>query len=373
MNDLEKELTADAQNIALLNQGSPHNIRRYLRDYLEGENDQKASLFLTTIVISQGLTFLITENPTWPSAVLLNLSVAIYISVLYAIFFVYNFLINFLVERVLSFIGRPNIFVEFGKFFLTMLTAGQYQYYFIYEPIFGYSRNLNLSIVIVTTALYSAVASAIYYRFRQIKDIALKSKVAQAETQYSMLESQMQPHFLFNSLNVLSELIYVDPDLANTMTQQLADLYREILNNSKEKFSTLESEISILKKYVEIQKIRFGDRINFSVEVSPAFLNIKIPSLILQTLVENAIKHGISPKKEGGEIKLTVNKQGKVFEVIISNTGAPYKENTASKRSTGLQNTQNRLQLTYGKMSHFQIYSENNMTFVKFNITGRTK
>jgi sensor histidine kinase YesM len=216
------------------------------------------------------------------------------------------------------------------------------------------------------------VAATIFYRFRLLKATALQSKVAQAEAQYSILESQMQPHFLFNSLNVLSELIYVDPDQATAMTQQLADLYREILNNSKTKFSTLESEISILKKYIEIQKIRFGDRIRFNDNVSPAFYNLQLPSLMLQTLVENAIKHGISPKKDGGEINLSVQKKDGLFEVCISNTGALYKGHKESKRSTGLQNTKNRLELTYGKKSAFSIYSDNEKTYVKFSITGRT-
>jgi sensor histidine kinase YesM len=373
MDDLEKLLATEASTTPPISASNNAPLRQHLRSLLDKDLDQRLPLFLTSVVISQGLTYLITENPHWPAPITLNLSVAIYIAVLYAFFFVYDISINFFNEKVLGIGGRPNILVEFCKFFLTLFSAGHYQYYFIYEPVFDYSRPSSLSIILMTTALYSAVAAAIYYRFRQMKDIALKSKVAQAETQYSMLESQMQPHFLFNSLNVLSELIYVDPDLANSMTQKLADLYREILHNSKAKFSTLESEISILNKYVEIQKIRFGERIEFNVDVSPAFLNIKIPSLILQTLVENAIKHGISPKKEGGVIELSVRKKGSQFEVCISNTGAPYTGHQASSRSTGLENTKHRLELTYGQMSAFQIYSENNRTYVKFNITGRTK
>jgi sensor histidine kinase YesM len=123
---------------------------------------------------------------------------------------------------------------------------------------------------------------------------------------------------------------------------------------------------------VEIQKIRFGDRIDFSVNVSPAFYNLQIPSLMLQTLVENAIKHGISPKQEGGEISLSVTKQGNMFEVCISNTGNLYKGHQDSKRSTGLQNTKNRLELAYGSKNSFRIYSDDKRTYVKFFITGRT-
>lgn len=338
------------------------------------DTDAKQKVILVGIACLFGpiLTFLMLQNPQWSIPTKLNLSVVVYISSLYIFFTVYDYLVAQSLRLIFGGKTRPSILVEFVKFFLTLLTTGIYQYTFIYEPVLHYQRPQNLSIIFVTTALYSMVAAAIFYRFRQMKDIALKSKVAQAEAQYSILESQMQPHFLFNSLNVLSELIYVDPDQAAAMTQKLADLYREILNNSKTKFSTLESEISILTKYVEIQKIRFGDRIHFTSDVSPAFYNLQIPSLMLQTLVENAIKHGISPKQQGGEINLSVEKKGNMFEICISNTGALYKGHKESKRSTGLQNTRNRLELTYGSKNSFRIYSDENRTYVKFSITGRT-
>lgn len=338
----------------------------------EDEKGQHLVLFATALFFGPILNFILLMNPQWPISTKLFLSVMIYISSLYIFFQFYDRLVNFFVTSILNLNSKPNLFVEFIKFFFNLLTASIYQYIFVFEPVLGYARPTNFSVALVTTALYAGVAAAIFYRFRQMKDIALKSKVAQAEAQYSLLESQMQPHFLFNSLNVLSELIYVDPDMAAAMTQKMADLYREILNNSKNNFSTLESEISILKKYIEIQKIRFGDRIRFNVDVSPAFYNLQIPSLMLQTLVENAIKHGISPKTEGGDIELVVTKLGPLFEVCISNTGALYKGHQESKRSTGLQNTKNRLDLTYGNKHDFKIYSDDKRTYVKFLITGRT-
>ncbi len=369
---LENSLTAEAlkQN-PLLPEEFVKVPKRGLSSFIENEKWQQIVLFLTAVAFGPVLTFILLNSPEWPISTKLNLTVVIYISVLFIIFSLIDKIVNFTIKNFFSIKTRTNIIVEFLKFFSTLLLGGQYQYTFIYEPLFHYPRQANLTIIFVTTALYSAVAAAIYYRFRQMKDIALKSKVAEAEAQYSLLESQMQPHFLFNSLNVLSELIYVEPDLAHAMTQKLADLYREILNNSKNKFSTLESEISILRKYIEIQKIRFGDRIQFKVDVSPAYYNLQIPSLMLQTLVENAIKHGLSPKKEGGEINLSVKKKASLFEVCISNTGSLYKGHSDSKKSTGLQNTRNRLDLTYGSKHAFEIFADDNKTYVQFNITGR--
>ncbi len=340
--------------------------------FFDDEKTEKATLLTTALILGPGMIFLLHQNPFWPATLQTQLTIVVYLSSLFLFFNFFEILLTQVAKLALGQKPAPNFVLEYIKFFLTFVTTSFMMYAMIYIPIFHYNPQLSLGMFITPPSIYSFIAAAIFHRFKQMKDIALKSKVAQAEAQYSLLESQMQPHFLFNSLNVLSELIYVDPDLANSMAQKMADLYREILNNSKNNFSTLESEISILQKYIEIQKIRFGDRIDFSADVSPAFYNLQIPSLMLQTLVENAIKHGISPKKEGGKINLSVHKKNNMFEVCISNTGALYKGHQNSKKSTGLQNTQNRLDLAYGKKNAFQIFSDNRKTYVKFFITGRT-
>lgn len=267
---------------------------------------------------------------------------------------------------------------EFVKIFFALFIAGIINFHFISRPIFRVSFDPNYLFVILVFTIPSTVIARIMMELHQAKEIAVQSKLAQAEAQYNLLETQMQPHFLFNSLNVLSELIYVDPNLASSMTQQLADLYREILKNSKNKFSTLGSEISILKKYIQIQKIRFGDRIQFRTSVSPDFEEIKVPSLILQTLVENAVKHGISPKQEGGEIELFVQKKGAFYEICIANTGELYDKTKLSigkkaTQGTGLQNTKNRLDLFYGSSHGFEMYSDGKKTYVKFQVRGENR
>lgn len=368
----EKSLTTEALRTVSTGEMGPFNLKQKVLRMVEEERYLYVILLGVAVLFGPILTWLLLNSPEWPISTKLNLSVVIYVSILYIVFVLTHLMVSYFYKLILRTTARTHFFVEFFKFFITFILGGQYQYSFIYEPLFHYQRPSNLSIIFVSTALYSAIGAAVFYRFRQIKDIALKSKVAEAEAQYSLLESQMQPHFLFNSLNVLSELIYVEPDMAHDMTQKLADLYREVLTNSKNKFSTLESEISIIRKYIEIQKIRFGDRIHFQVDISPAYYNLQIPSLMLQTLVENAIKHGISPKKEGGQINLSVKKNGGLFEVCVSNTGALYRGHSESKKSTGLQNTRNRLDLTYGNKHQFEIYADQNKTYVKFNITGRS-
>ena len=266
--------------------------------------------------------------------------------------------------------NRPRFFVEFLKFFVSILTADRYQDIFVYEPLFHYPRTHNLSVVFITTALYSAGAAAIFYRFIQMRAFALKSKVAQTEAQYSLLESQMQPHFLFNSLNVLSELIYMDRDMASSMIHKMANLYREILNNSKARFSSLESEISILRKYIELQKIRFSHRLRFHVDVSPALFQSSDSKPYITNSCGKRHQTRNFPKKEGGEISLQVKKTEALFKICISNTGRLYKEHERSRGGTGLQNTKNRLELLYGPKHFFKIYSDDKRTYVEFLITG---
>lgn len=266
---------------------------------------------------------------------------------------------------------RSKFFFEFLKIVVAFFIAGFINFNFISKPIFGQNFDPNYLFIILIFSLPSAAIALIISELRQVKEIAFQLRIAQAEAQYNLLETQMQPHFLFNSLNVLSELIYVDPDLASSMTQKLADLYREILTNSKRKFSDLGSEISILEKYIEIQKIRFGSRVRFHLKVPPQHRKIMVPSLILQTLVENAIKHGISPSQAGGDITLSSHEAAhESIQLKISNTGKLYDPQNASKsKGTGLQNTKNRLDLIYGAQHSFQIENkEDRQTLVQFSI-----
>ncbi len=266
--------------------------------------------------------------------------------------------------------------LEFVKLFLAFFVATNAQFYLIARPILYQNYDINYLFVTLSVSIPAAVIARLIFEMRQAKEIALQSRLAQAEAQYNLLETQMQPHFLFNSLNVLSELIYVDPDLACSVTQQLADLYREILSNSKSNFSNLGSEISILKKYIQIQKIRFGERIRFKSEIGAEYFEVAVPSLILQTLVENAIKHGISPRQEGGDIELTLQPIDNMYEITVSNTGETFKGDTSAvlnraphrHQGTGLQNTKNRLELFYGRSHGFRIYSDDKKTYVSFRV-----
>lgn len=212
------------------------------------------------------------------------------------------------------------------------------------------------------------IAFVIFFSLRSFySDNSYKElKRTAAEAEYRTLKAQMQPHFLFNSINNLVELIETDSERARDMAQKLADLYREILKNSKNPTSTLRSEISIVRNYLELSKIRFQDRLSFEFKVPKEAEGIYVPSLILQTLVENCIKHGVAKSTEACYIHLEVWKELDAYHFQITNSGEPYKAN--AKMGTGLTNTVERLKLFGEQRSQFHIEAMPEGTKVKFTI-----
>lgn len=193
-----------------------------------------------------------------------------------------------------------------------------------------------------------------YYAYKHSAEENLALKAAKAETELLVLKNQMQPHFLFNSLNSLAELIETNKDSASDMAMKLSDLYREILENSKKQLAPLSSEISIIQKYLELEKIRFGDRLVFSIEIPNNSDRISFPSLVLQTLVENAVKHGVASAIAGGQIQVSVNRHNSQgYQIKVMNTLAQTSKSKGS--GTGLENTKARLSLLYGDKHQFAL------------------
>jgi hypothetical protein len=210
-----------------------------------------------------------------------------------------------------------------------------------------------------------------YGAYKKTEEINLKLRMESAEASLHVLNNQMQPHFLFNSLNSLVELIESHNDYAAEMTQKLADLYREILMNSKGQLASLESELAIIKKYLELEKMRYEERLSFSITVPSEIENIYLPSLILQTLIENAIKHGISNSLAGGAINILIEKSNSLgYKAVIVSTGSTNKAKVNS--GTGLANTRARLELLYGDRHNFNIENSEQQTKVSFWFSGES-
>jgi two-component system, LytTR family, sensor kinase len=179
------------------------------------------------------------------------------------------------------------------------------------------------------------------------KDVELsRLKEAKAEAEVKMLQSQINPHFLYNALNSIASLAHTDADKTEKMALSLSDLFRHSINRKGKKVNTLGDELSLVRNYLEIEQIRFGDRLDFSIDVEPDLLAVEIPMFILQPLVENAIKHGISKIEGKGEIVLKVNKKDKGILISVQDNGSDFPEGLVSGH--GLQTVYNLLRFSYG-------------------------
>jgi hypothetical protein len=190
------------------------------------------------------------------------------------------------------------------------------------------------------------------------------SKLA-TEAQLSALRAQINPHFLFNALTTIGYLIQTSPDKAFSTLMRLTQLLRGVLRSTGE-FSTLEAELKLIEAYLEIEKTRFEERLRVRIEVPPDLLKACVPSLILQPLVENAVKHGISESKTGGEIGIYAEIENETDEAFlkltVSNTGKGFDNaNYAArqKQGVGLNNIKERLRNYYGNAARFNIENKN--------------
>lgn len=173
------------------------------------------------------------------------------------------------------------------------------------------------------------------------------------ENQYNNLKSQLNPHFLFNSLNSIRTLVDVNPETAKTAITQLSSLLRSSLQMGKHKTVTLKDELDTVKDYLAIEKIRFDERLRLDFDIAPETLGMQVPPMMLQTLVENSVKHGISNLKHGGGIAIRSFVQGGYLVIEITNAGRY--EPKEGHAGVGIENTIERLKLLYDDKSAFRI------------------
>lgn len=165
-----------------------------------------------------------------------------------------------------------------------------------------------------------------------------------------MLRFQINPHFLFNSLNSVNSLIITRPEEAQTMVIRLSEFMRYSLESSGNAMSTFEKELLHCNLYLDIERVRFGDRLQVSVQMEPSLLFAPMPAMLLQPLVENAIKHGLNDLEEGVLITISAHKPpGEVFRVTITNPYDPLQRGARAGTGTGLRNIRARLENLYSR------------------------
>ena len=225
-----------------------------------------------------------------------------------------------------------------------------------------YNRtHYNLAVYAVIVCAWNAWDYYRRFREREAQAAELSGRLAQAQLQ--ALRMQLNPHFLFNTLNAISSLMLKDVVAANKMLSRLGDLLRLTLEQGDRQEVPLEQEIGFLRRYLEIEQIRFGERLQLKVDVDPSTLQAAVPNMILQPLVENAIRHAIEPQETAGQIELRSARDNGRLVLQVSDNGpglAPGSTQAAEASSDtreriGLNNTRERLRKLYGENQQFAL------------------
>ncbi len=226
---------------------------------------------------------------------------------------------------------------------------------------------------IITVFIYYIIRYIDTVRHKESEKIVLAIK--NKEMQMSLLKSQINPHFLFNTLNSISTLIHFSKDKARKMITQLSDMFRYAMDSYDDQLVELTEEVDFIDNYVRIQQVRFEERLQFVKEIEEECLKTQIPPMILQPLIENAVKYGIGPKDEGGTIKLTAKRiigGGVYFEVRDDGLGANApKVLDGSSSGIGMKNSEKRLQNIYGPATTFKVVSNEQGYKVSFIILNK--
>ncbi|MCI0642413.1 MAG: histidine kinase [Gemmataceae bacterium] len=284
-------------------------------------------------LFTMGVFWLCRHFPFGQGRTLRNLAVHVVACLVFA--FLQTVALVYALEFIRQDIPRPTITANVLEYFFL---ANSQQNVFFYWTILAVSHVLQY-----------------YRRFREreIRSSQLEAKLAQ--TQLQILKMQLHPHFLFNTLNAISALIHQDVELADRMIARLGDLLRATLENASKQEVPLKEELDFIEPYLEIEKARLGDRLNVKMSIDPAALGAQVPNLILQPLVENAIRHGIAARAEPGRIDIEARRDNGALHLAVTDDGPGLKSPSPASQGIGLANTQARLEKLFGAEQRFEL------------------
>jgi len=230
-----------------------------------------------------------------------------------------------------------------------------------FQRLFMNRFHFNLAVYGLIVCAWNAWDYYRKYREREAQAAELAGRLAQAQLQ--ALRMQLNPHFLFNTLHAVSSLMLTDVIAANRMITRLGELLRLTLETTDQQEVQLKQELDFLKRYLEIEEIRFGDRLTVRLDVEPATLDAMVPNLILQPLVENAIRYAIEPNKGPGQIQLSAVRNNGQLILQVADNGAGEGPREAGEMDTvvsmregiGLSNTRQRLRQLYGENQNLEL------------------
>jgi signal transduction histidine kinase len=220
----------------------------------------------------------------------------------------------------------------------------------------------HVNLLLYLTVLGLQQAFGYYRRFREREQRAaqLKLEAAQLETQLARaqldaLKMQLQPHFLFNTLNTISVLIEEDATAANRMLMRLSELLRATLKSNHANEISLREELEFLRSYLEIEQTRFQDRLKIKIAAKPETLDARVPNLILQPLVENAIRHAVAPRAVETTVEICATRENGDLRMTVRDDGDGAAQKDFQSGGIGLANTRARLEKLYGAAQRFEI------------------
>jgi sensor histidine kinase YesM len=257
---------------------------------------------------------------------------------------------------------------------LTLLAGGAFgsALVLLFYPLMVFYQARLLAMLVVVNGVVALIVGLIVYNYERLRDEIEAGYRALAENQareerlrelavrseLKALKAQINPHFLFNALNSISALIGADPAAAEKTLERLAGVFRGTLLASEKENVPLKAELELVDTYLDIERARFGDRLIVRQTVSPDALEAPVPPLILQQLVENAVRHGISPRVEGGTVSIEARVDGGKLVVIVEDDGpgmGTEDPEQAMSRGYGLRNVRDRLYTRFGALACFEL------------------
>ncbi len=219
-------------------------------------------------------------------------------------------------------------------------------------------------LVIIIGVVFSGAITLFEVHKSQLEEKIARLKAAEleneqlrrleSEARFNSLQAKLNPHFLFNTLNSLAALVYDDPQMVEKSIVRLSELYRSVLSISNQTFISVEEELALIKDYLELEKLRFQDKMNYSIHYPENANNLKIPGLLIEPLVGNVIKHVIENQKETVNIKISIQVIKDFVHISVSDNGPGFKTSGISS-GYGLTSIRERLKLLYGEDYNFDI------------------
>ena len=221
-------------------------------------------------------------------------------------------------------------------------------------------RRWLFAVLFFRMPIYLAVVSVAHSVYFYRRSLARETSLSQANL--AALKMQLQPHFLFNSLNAIAELVHKDPDAADEMLVALSSLLRLSLETSGEQLLPLRRELEFVKSYLAIEHARFGDRLRFELDVSPETQGALVPAFLLQPLVENAVRHGLEPRAGAGVLVVSAHRSGDVLQLSVSDNGIGLADDQPVREGIGLSNTHARLHALFGGAASLELHRGEGLT-----------